>query len=257
MDWVYIPFEVPPDRLRDAVRGLGSLGLKGVNVTIPYKEQVIQFLDSLSQEARLIGAVNTIKISEDGKLTGYNTDALGFGESLKRSGVSPRGKKVFLIGAGGAGRAISCNLAMEGVKRLLIHDIAQERSRSLVEHLQGHFAHLEVEFVREVEKEAILESDILINATPVGMQDTDPRIVPAEFLHRSLVVYDIIYNPPETPLLKDAKVVSKKTLNGIDMLLFQGMASFQIWTGVDPPEEVMRKALWDKARIKKPKSLTI
>ncbi len=244
LDYCYIPFNVHPDNLRTAAAAIKILNIGGVNITIPHKEAIIPYLDELDREAELIGAVNTI-LNKDGKLIGYNTDGKGFVKSLKeKSGIVPKGKSVIIIGAGGAARAIAFSLALEGAEKLLINDIVGEKAKELSCAVSTKTS-TEAIYIKDL-KEGIGEVDILINATPLGMRKEDPLPVLPELLSQGLFVYDIVYNPPETSLLKEAKKRGAKTLGGLGMLLHQGMLSFKIWTGKEPPIDVMRKALESK-----------
>lgn len=240
----YELFEKRPEELRDFFRELKKGLISGVNVTIPYKEKVLRYLDELSQEAELIGAVNTILVKEK-RLIGYNTDGEGFITSLREeAGIDPQGKRIVIIGAGGASRAISIQLAKEKARRISLTDIVLNKARDLASCLKKNFPEGEATAVREegLEKE-IREADILINATPVGMRPDDPSPIDPKFLHPHLLVYDLIYNPPKTRLLSQAERIGAKTLNGMGMLLYQGALAFTIWTGKEAPLKAMRVAL--------------
>lgn len=244
LDYCYIPFRVRPEDLREAVTALSALDIRGVNITIPHKESVIPFLDRLDREAELIGAVNTV-LNEDGKLIGYNTDGSGFIRSLKEEGgVNPKGKSVMIIGAGGAARAIAFSLAIEGADKIFINDIISEKAKELSSAVSDKTP-TEVIYIKDL-KEGTGEVDILINATPLGMKKGDPLPISSELLSSRLMVCDIVYYPPETPLLKEARKRGIKTLGGLGMLLYQGALAFEIWTDKEPPIEVMRKALESK-----------
>lgn len=244
LDYCYIPFSVHPDNLRSAAAAIKVLNIVGVNITIPHKEAIIPYLDGLDREAELIGAVNTI-LNKDGKLIGYNTDGRGFIKSLKEEGgVNPKGESVMIIGAGGAARAIAFSLAIERVDKIFINDIISEKAKELSCAVSTKTS-TESIHIKDL-KEGIDEVDILINATPLGMKKEDPLPIATELLSKGLFVYDIVYNPPETPLIKEAKKRGAKTLGGLGMLLYQGALSFNIWTGQEPPVDVMRKAIENK-----------
>ncbi len=240
----YKLFEKKPEELTDFFRELKKGSISGVNVTIPYKEKVLKYLDELNREAELIGAVNTILVKGK-KLIGYNTDGQGFITSLKKeAGVDPKGKRVVIIGTGGAGRAVSIQLAKEGVKRIGLFDIIFDKAQNIASHIKKNISKVEATSVRkEGLKKEVREADILINATPAGMRANDPLPVDPKLLHPNLLVYDLIYNPSQTKLLAEAEKIGAKTLNGMGMLLYQGALSFTIWTGKEAPIEVMARAL--------------
>lgn len=243
---VYAPFEVPPGRLKDAVRGLIALGVCGVNVTIPHKQAILPLLDEISPGAKAIGAVNTV-IFKGGRSAGYNTDAEGLLVSLKKDlKVNPKNRTIVVFGAGGAAKAIAYVLAREKASSLTFVDVFNQRAKELALKIGGDFPGCRtkaVPFLKSRIDEEVLNSDILINASPVGMRKTDPCIVSPNALHKDLAVYDIVYNPPVTPLLREAKRRGIKAAGGIGMLLYQGAASFELFTGVKAPVAVMRAAL--------------
>lgn len=242
---VYLPFEVRPEALGPVMNCVNALGVRGLNVTVPHKEKVIKYLDEIDKEAALIGAVNTIIIKE-GRLKGYNTDGKGFVRSLQEeSGMPPKGKRFFIMGAGGASRAISFSLALEGAGRIVLADEAADKALDLAKALSKNTS-CDVIALKKDDKairEILLNSDVFINATPCGMKPHDPKVVDPDFLHKNLLVYDIVYNPRTTTLLRDARNKGAKTANGIGMLLNQGALSFSLWTGRKAPVHVMKKAL--------------
>ena len=245
MDYVYIPFKVKSMELRKAIEGIRGLNLRGVNVTIPHKVAVIQLLDRLDPLAERIGAVNTI-VNDEGILTGYNTDATGFLQTLHDRNVEPAEKKVLLLGAGGAARANGHILTREKAKLTILNrkqelswaeDLAARLSRNYKTDVKA------LELTAENLKKAITNTDLLVNATSHGMSpEIDATPVPAEMLTDNLTVFDIIYNPLATRLLREAKAAGAKTIDGLEMLVRQGAASFEIWTAVKPPVDVMREA---------------
>ncbi|MBI4972264.1 MAG: shikimate dehydrogenase [Candidatus Omnitrophica bacterium] len=239
----YRLFEKRPQDLAGFLSSLAQANIRGLNVTVPYKEKVIRFLDKISPEAKLIGAVNTIKISKD-KLFGFNTDGQGFLKHLKNDlKFNPRGKNVALIGAGGAGRAVSVYLAKAGARSIAIYDVEKNKSSVLLKHLKEKFKNREIILADSIAELKIRDCDLLINATPVGLKKNTPSLVAGEFLHPHLLVYDLVYNPKETQLLKIAKKKGCLVSNGLGMLLYQGAISFKIWTAKSAPLEVMRQAL--------------
>lgn len=239
LDIIYLPFCISPDKLEMAVRSLIPLGFIGINVTIPHKQAVMKYLDEITPSAKIIGAVNTILIKNN-KLIGYNTDGIGFVKSLKEDlKYDLKNKKMFLLGAGGAGRAIAVQSALSGAKIIFIADKATNRVKKLVSDVPGSKAKL-VKMGEQL-RDVIRESDIIVNATPVGMHKKDPICIPKAFIPEGRLVYDVIYNPKKTKLLKEVR--GCKTANGLGMLLYQGVSAFSIWTGKEAPVEVMRKAI--------------
>jgi shikimate dehydrogenase len=239
----YKIFEIRPQDLGNFMHSLSKEGIYGLNVTIPYKERAIAFLDKVSEEARLIGAVNTIRAS-DNKLEGYNTDGEGFLKHLSTDlRFNPRGKDIAIIGAGGAARAVSVYLAKEKPKRISVYDIDKPKLTALLGHLKENFNNVEFKSADSIEGLDIGGSSLLINATPIGMKESDPCLVDAKFIHKGLLVYDLIYNPKETKLLAIAKQKGASVSNGLGMLLYQGAAAFELWTGEKAPIEIMREAL--------------
>jgi shikimate dehydrogenase len=243
IDASYVPFAVAPEKLADAVRAVIALGLSGLNVTVPHKETVIAHLDDLSQEARLIGAVNTIQVFE-GKLIGHNTDGRGFIRSLRNNaGFSPKGKTIFLIGSGGAARAVSFSLALAGAKRIGLFDVDGRKAEMLASDIRKKTGVDAEALVTGDIAVAVDRADCLINATPLGLKKNDSLPIRQELIRREHLVCDLVYNPPATSLLNAAKKKRARTLPGIGMLLYQGVIAFEIWTGIKAPVQVMKNAL--------------
>lgn len=243
LDYCYVTFSVRPDLLGDAVKAIRALSLSGVNVTVPHKENVIPFLDEISEEASFIGAVNTIK-NDNGKLTGYNTDGKGFMQSLSETGIDIRGKKILIVGAGGASRAIGYYLCKEA-SEVHLFDVDDKKANSLKEHLNKLKWNVSLAGARSVkDKDFFSGIDIIINATPLGLKPDDPMPVDITLIKNSHVVCDLIYK--ETPLLREANKIGCKTMDGLGMLLWQGVFAFEIWTGIIPPVEVMRQAIGNR-----------
>jgi len=243
IDYLYVPFRVKKEQLAKAIEGVRALNIRGLNVTIPHKVAIIPFLDGLDPLAEKIDAVNTI-VNDDGILTGYNTDATGFLQALLERGIEPRGENIVILGAGGASRAISFILAERGsnlviLNRLLELDWAEELASRL-----SHIFTKEVEALELKEEnlaEVLEKADILVNATSVGMTpNIDETLVPFNLLKPSLVVFDIVYNPIKTRLLREAEQAGAKTISGVDMLVWQGALAFEKWTGLKAPIELMR-----------------
>jgi len=236
LDYCYVAFPVHPDYLEEAVKGIKALNLCGVNVTIPHKEKVISFLDEVDKEASIIGAVNTI-VNSDGGLKGYNTDGRGFMQSLVECGISAEGKEVLIVGAGGASRAISYYLGKEA-KKLYLYDIEKEKAERLVSDLKKIFDNIFIsDDISKTEK-----FNILINATPLGLKEEDPLPFDAALLRSDQIVCDLIYK--KTRLLEEASKKGCITLDGLGMLLWQGVFAFEFWTGQSPPVDIMRDALY-------------
>ena len=243
LDAHYELFEVKPEDLGSFLGSLSDQGIYGLNVTIPYKERILDFvkLDSNSFYTKQIRAVNTI-VKKDDVWLGFNTDVPGFLRHLKEN-IEPTDKKIAVLGAGGAGRAVVYAVASSKAQEIVIYDIDKNKAESVVNMIQSLFTDIDVKFVNSVEQLDILQKDILINATPVGMKETDLCLVNEEMLHKNLLVYDVIYNPQETKLLKLANRIGARTCNGLGMLLYQGLLSFEHWIGKKAPQEVMWEAL--------------
>ena len=246
LGYVYVPFRVRSGDLKKAVEGIRGMGVRGLNVTIPHKVAVMQFLDRIDPLAEEIGAINTI-VNDGGILTGYNTDATGFLQTLRDNGVQPSGKKVVLLGAGGAARAIGNVLAQENARLTIFNrlqqlswaeDIAYRLARCYGADVKG------VELSRENLQKALPDAEILVNATSVGMHPADDQTpVNADLLHAHLTVFDIVYNPSPTRLLKEAGLAGAKTIGGVEMLVSQGAISFEKWTGHAAPVDIMLRSV--------------
>lgn len=235
LDYCYVPFLVHPDHLQDAIKAIRSLNLCGVNITVPHKEKVLPFLDEIYEEASFIGAVNTI-VNRDGKLVGYNTDGKGFIQSLVESGISLAGKDILIIGAGGASRAICYYLCQQSTS-LQIYNRTHERAKKLVNDLKRVCNNVSLQETLS----HIDDFHIIINATPLGLNNEDPSPFDISLLKKKQIVCDLIYK--RTRLLKEASRKGCMVIDGSGMLLWQGILSFELWTGKKPPAEVMRKAL--------------
>ncbi len=242
----YTAFKVPKEGLGPAIEGIHALGIGGVNVTIPHKVTVMEHLDSLSEEARIIGAVNTIKFGDE--LVGFNTDGMGALRALKNGGADPKGKKVLILGSGGAARAVSVTIALEGeIDSMMILGVDDAERDKLVEDIkQGTSCNAISSNLNEDNiKNEVAKADLLIHCTPVGMHPkVDETIVTKELMRPDLEVMDIVYNPLETRLLKEAKMAGvKKAIEGIDMFVNQGAESLRIWLGIDAPVDLMKKVV--------------
>ena len=242
MDYAYVAFDVNPNDLKSAIEGADALNIKGFNVTIPHKIEVMQHLDELDEVARLIGAVNTIDFKN---LKGYNTDGIGAVRAIEEV-TSIENKNVVVAGAGGASRAISFYLSKFGASSLTILNRNLDKAQNLARDI------LASDLIGDVKSDSISENntylkdaDILVDTTPLGMDPhiDDEPIAKADAMHEDLVVFDAVYNPNETVLIKEAIKADAKPIYGIKMLLYQGAESFKIWTGRDAPIDVMEKAL--------------
>lgn len=242
MNYIYMAFDIEPDILENTIEGMMALSFKGFNVTIPHKQNILHYLDHLNEEARLIGAVNTVKIDR-GRLIGYNTDGMGFIAGLQRLKFSPKGKSVAIIGAGGSARAISVYLLKEGVSDIYILNRTHERGVSLAGELNEKFESNSIHPIERAELEE-LDIDLLVNTTSVGMY---PNIhgnpIEGFKFNPETVVVDIIYNPYETQLLREARAHGCVTQNGMDMLIGQALSAIKIWTGEEISHAKCRQIL--------------
>jgi len=245
IDGRYELFEIKPEKLEEEFKKLVEQGVCGFNVTIPYKEKMIKLLDGLDEQASLIGAVNTIKVNNDKTTKGFNTDGLGFITHLKDIiGFDPSGKDVSILGAGGAARALAMQLAKFKARSISLFDLDENKAKALKSKLEKNFADCKIELASEADALLKDKPDLLVNATPVGMHTEDGLAIDSAQFHPKLLVYDLIYNPAQTPLLQEAKRKGcLGVFNGLGMLLYQGVLAFKIWLDIEPPIEVMEEAL--------------
>jgi shikimate dehydrogenase len=247
--WAYVAMPVskyPYIRIKEAVLGLRALGFKGANVTVPYKEAVVPYLERLSDEARAIGAVNTIVIDSEGRLVGHNTDGAGFIKDLAEHGITINNKRALILGAGGSARAIGYALLAHGCTSMTILN----RTKSKADDIANSFGDLFKDAMIDTGpliKDSLVHAnyaDIVINTTSIGLASTQNQMPWDENVHFSpdQIVYDVIYNPKNTALLMHAQKDGAKTLNGLGMLVHQGALAFEIWTGHKAPVDVMKKA---------------
>jgi shikimate dehydrogenase len=244
LEWAYVPLPVYPDHVAEAVRGLRGLGFAGANVTVPHKQAVLAHLDDVSHAAQVIGAVNTIVV-RDGSLYGDNTDASGFITSLREVGFDPAGAYCALLGAGGAARAVAHGLADAGALQVCVYNRTFSRARDLCLDMAKFYSDVRFEPASLGDLTAIADdTDLLVNATSIGMwPDTETTPWPGEApVPGHLTVCDLVYNPLETLFLTQARAVGAETVNGLGMLVHQGAASFEMWTGRPAPVETMREA---------------
>jgi shikimate dehydrogenase len=256
VDGVYVPFDVPPERLAEAVRGLRALGAGGINCTIPHKEALLPLLDEVDEEASLIGAANTIMFRED-RTVGYNTDAPGFLAALRAEGFEPAGRRAVVLGAGGSARAIVVALARLGAP-VTVANRTEARARELAEELSAKIPGGRVTAIG-LEGEglhgAVEQAELLVNTTSAGMS---PRVeemppVPESALHSGLFVYDLIYNPLETRLLWAARERGARVANGAGMLAHQGALALELWTGRAAPARLMQQIVVETLRRQTPR----
>ena len=250
LDNAYLAFDIPLEKVEEAVAAIRTFKFGGFNITMPCKAEVCKYLDDISPAAKLIGACNTVVIDEEGRLTGHNTDGIGFVRNLKEHGVEVKGKKIVLLGAGGAATAIAAQTALDGAAELAMFnrkDEFFEKGEAIVERLQEAVAECKTSITDlsddEALRKAVAECDILVNATKVGMKPLDGQtLVDAKLLHKNLVIADTIYNPRKTLLIEQAEAAGCKAVGGIGMLLWQGVAAFKLFTGKDmPAQEVLEK----------------
>ena len=246
LDYVYVPFHVRPDDLAHAIAGFKAVNVVGINVTLPHKQAVIPYLTSISREAELIGAVNTLTFVDD-EIQGDNTDAPGVLKALEEnSNMSvPVGKDVVVLGAGGSARAVVVALALAGVASITIANRTVERAISLAEEMQQK-TDIPMQGMGLADARlpaAVRRSLLLINTATASMDPTRPLLVSADWLQPNTIVYDIVYTPPVTPLMKAAAERGCQTVGGIGMLVHQGAIAFEKWTGVTPCTEAMYHAL--------------
>ena len=250
LDHIYVPFHVKAEELEHAINGAFALGIKGLNVTIPHKTEVIKYLDYLDIAAGLIGAVNTIEFGENGAI-GHNTDGIGAVRAIEEVN-SVKNKKVMILGAGGAARAISFQILLSGAESLVISnrtiEKASELRNDLVEKLEPDVK--VTDLGDELEKE-LKDTDILVNTTPIGMYPniSQKPLVTADMMHEGLIVNDIVYNPLKTGLIVEAEKAGAETISGVKMLMYQGVEAFKIWTGIEPPIEVFQRALMNEMNL--------
>lgn len=244
LDYMYVAFDVHPDSLEKAINGIRSLGITGVNVTIPHKKAVIKYIDVVDPIALKIGAINTIK-NEEGILKARNTDAGGAKKSLLDIGFDISGKDILILGSGGVSRSIAYILAEEANK-IVLTDLIEERATSVASEIRDNMK-VDIEGKlnnRDNIEEYIKKADILINATPIGMYPkVDETPISKDLLHDDLFVFDVVYNPLETRLMKEAAETGCVTLGGLDMLVNQGILAFEWWLNKKPNKDLMKNKI--------------
>ena len=264
LNYIYLPFHVKPDRLKECIEGAKAMGIQGLNVTIPHKTNVMKHLDEIDQVASMIGAVNTIQFNyvqdnessnQDNEINvttrGFNTDGYGCVRAIEEK-TSINDKKVTITGAGGAARAVAFQIANSGIDELSILNRNASKAESLAGDLRTNLEAIGIDIginaygIDDLKRE-LSDSDIFIDTTPIGMYPNvnDKAIASVDMLHEDLLVNDIVYTPMETSLIKEAKLANATVVPGYKMLLYQGIRSFEIWLGREAPVDVMEKALLD------------
>jgi shikimate dehydrogenase len=252
LNYIYIPFKVEPKNLKYAIKALKVLNIVGLNVTIPHKTNVISYLNNVDKLAREIGAVNTI-LNKDGKLFGYNTDAYGFIESLKKNNFNLKGKNGLILGAGGASKAVCFALVYLGVNSLTISNRTLYKAKNLVKKIKKYNSNIELKYIpfeQKILSKLFLDVDFAVNTTSIGMYPNinDTPVEKFKIPSSNFLVYDLIYIPFKTKFLKTAEKFGARTINGLDMFVFQGAKAFEIWTGIKPPIELMSNAIKNELR---------
>lgn len=253
LDYAYLAFDVNEEELETAIEGLRAMKVKGFNLTMPNKNRMCRLCDKLSPVAQITGAVNTV-VNENGIFVGHTTDGIGYMESVKEAGVNIIGKKITVLGAGGAATSIIAQAAFDGVSEISIFN---QKSKSY-ERMEGIISKLTEQTncklnlftydSQDILRKELAESILLVNTTPVGMAPNieDSLITDTTMFHSKLTVSDIIYNPEETKLLRLAKETGCKTFNGLHMLLYQGAAAFKLWTGQEMPIEIIKEKYFQR-----------
>ena len=252
LDWAYLAFDIPQEKAGDAVQAIRTLGMRGANVTMPCKNAVIPYLDKLTPAAEAIQAVNTI-VNENGTLVGHNTDGCGYTQNLRRSGVEVKGKRIVLLGGGGAASAIAIQAALEGAAEIAVFNLkdafwprVEKGLQAIAKAAPGCAITLNDLQDREALHQAILRCDILSNATRVGMApyEDQSNITDLNWFRPDLIVTDVVYAPPQTRMLREAQAAGCLTCDGLGMLLCQGAEAFRLYSGMEMPVEEIRALLY-------------
>ncbi len=244
IDAIYLAFDVHPNRLMDVLMAMRDMGFQGTNLTVPLKEIAYSELSQLDESAELVGAVNTVAFTPEGMI-GHNTDGFGFLEAMKEAfGPSIRDESVFVLGTGGAGRAVALVSAREQAKRIALSDVDTSRAEKVAEEIRRTQDSIEVEVVAPKDQASVAHDyDVVVQSSPIGMKESDPSLLGPEAFREGQKVFDLIYMYPETPILRTAREAGARIANGLGMLLHQGARSFTIWTGQEPSVKHMREAL--------------
>ena len=249
LNYVYLSFEVNKDNLKDAAQSIKTLNMRGVNLSMPNKKEVIQYLDEISETAKLSQSVNTI-VNDNGILKGYSTDGKGFFKSLEEEKIFMKDKNITILGTGGASIAIISQAVFEGIKNIFVfkRDKNWKEQKKILDNIASKTnCNIELNSLEDknILKRKIEESDLLINATSVGMKEDFSLIEDKSFFRKDLIVSDIIYNPSKTKLLQIAEKEGCKIINGIGMLLYQGALSFELWTNKKMPVDYIKEIIFN------------
>ncbi len=245
IDAVYLAYDVCPGDLKAALNAMRAMNFGGVNLTVPLKETAVPLMSSLADSARLLGAVNTVRFASSG-LEGHNTDGSGFLRALEECfGQGVEGENLLIIGCGGAGRAVALTAAVNGVRGIALSDIERERTMLLAGEIGRAAPGVTVKTAGNAAelKDFASRAGLIIQASPVGMDASEAPLLSSEVFDTGQRLFDLVYNHPETAIMREAKSAGAQTANGLSMLLHQGAISFEIWTGMQPDMEAMRSAL--------------
>lgn len=245
---IYLAFDVHPDRLLTVLQSMRDMGFQGVNLTVPLKEVAFRGLTDLDDSARRLGAVNTVQFLPSG-LRGYNTDGTGFLRAIKESfGATTRGHSIFILGCGGAGRAVAITAAAEGCSRVTLADVDSTRCEGVACEIRALAPSTGVTLAGPDQSRwaaAARECSLIVQASPLGMKPDDPPPLPSDAFQPAQWAFDLVYNLPDTTFTRLARKAGAKAFNGLGMLLHQGAEALSIWTGKPAPVDVMRRALED------------
>jgi shikimate dehydrogenase len=254
LDAIYLAFDVHPDQLMSVLPAMQKMGFKGVNLTVPLKEVAFKGIDDLDESARMLGAVNTVEFRPDGSMRGHNTDGAGFLTAIRESfGTGIKGMDVFVLGTGGAGRAVAITCAKAGAESVMLADADATRTKKAAAEIQSIAPTCRVAVCHDNLIDSSRAAGLVIQATPVGMKPQDMPLLSSEAFREGQLVYDLIYMYPQTALMKEAASAGAKCANGLNMLLHQGAVAFKIWTSVDPDIKAMRTALENSVYSQSPR----
>lgn len=254
LDYCYLAFDIKEEQLKTAVEGLKTMGARGMNLTMPCKNKIVPLCDRLSPAAKISGAVNTVVIEEDGTMTGHTTDGIGFFISCREEGFEVKGKKITLLGAGGAGTAILVQAALDGAEEISLFSRSSspfiQRTHQVIEKLSACMkCRIQIfDYQEEQLKQEIHSSQLLVNSTNIGMSPKSEQcLIPdSSFFHSGLTVADVIYNPLETKLVKMAREAGCRAFGGLSMLMYQGAEAFRLWTGKEMPVELVKEMVFNQ-----------
>jgi shikimate dehydrogenase len=246
LPYVYVAHDVPPGSVVRALDGIRVLGYRGLSITIPHKVEALGGVDEVDETARIIGCINTV-VNENGRLLGYNSDGRGAVNALREAGMDPQGRRTLVLGSGGAARAIAVTISREAPPEKLtllgIDDAELDRLAADVRHKGRAVVHHEHLDDKSLAK-ALADADLLLHCSPIGMHPQEDRsLVPAQLLRPSVAVFDAVYNPRRTRLIRDAQQAGCQTVLGLEMFLGQAFVQFELWTGQPAPRDVMRKVV--------------